>query len=344
MIAVNEKTRENIWISIVIALLLFLTLIQAYTADAKNRRDAEILFIKKQKDFIGELKLILQKHEEHGFMNALEFDVREMNTPAISHYFEDISIEIFKDNKRASEDLIYSHRSDRESRENFRHFSEMMNVQNVKHKSGEWVVKFRTLPNFGWEINRLNALYILFIGCGLCVFIFAVLRSFKNAKKRAELISAERTLELMKSEMQFRSAMEYASIGMTLVSPQGAFLKVNKALCKITGYREQELLTMDFQQITHPDDLGIDMAYLQQMIRGEIQTYEMEKRYIHKNGHIIWVLLNVSVVRKESGNVDYFISQIQDITQKTEAMKSLKNANEELEEFSYRTSHDLRSP
>ena len=117
------------------------------------------------------------------------------------------------------------------------------------------------------------------------------------------------------SEERFASAFEYASIGMALVAPEGRFLKVNRALCALTGYTTDELLHRTFQDITHPDDLATDLAYVRQMLAEEIFHYQMPKRYFHKEGHIVWVLLSVSLVRDNHGSPLYFISQIQDITE-----------------------------
>src|SRR5438105_9016599 len=96
--------------------------------------------------------------------------------------------------------------------------------------------------------------------------------------------------------------MEYAAIGMALVAPDGRWLRVNHALCKIVGYCEAELLATDFQSITHPDDLEEDLNYVRGILAGEIDTYEMEKRYIHKEGHPVWIQLNVSLVRDTEGH------------------------------------------
>lgn len=117
----------------------------------------------------------------------------------------------------------------------------------------------------------------------------------------------------------FASAFEYAAIGMALVSPDGRWLKVNRALCEVVGYSEAELSSRTFQDITHPDDLEADLRQVRRMLAGEIQTYQMEKRYFHKQGHVIWILLNVSLVRNEAGEPLYFISQIQDISRRKEA-------------------------
>ncbi len=156
---------------------------------------------------------------------------------------------------------------------------------------------------------------------------------------------------LKASEETFRLAMEHASIGMALLSTEGRFLVVNKALCDITGYPKDELLKTDFQTITHPDDLELDLEYARQLLSGAIATYRMEKRYIRKDGGIVWILLCGSVVRKPDGSPDYCIAQIQDITDLKNAQKQreqfigeLTAVNEQLEQFAYVASHDLREP
>ena len=121
---------------------------------------------------------------------------------------------------------------------------------------------------------------------------------------------------LRASEERFRSAMEYAAIGIALVSPEGTFLKVNQALANIVGYTKEELIQMDFQSITHPDDLYGDLLLVNKILNKEITSYEYEKRYIHKDGHPVWILLSVSLTWRESGLPSLFIAQIQDINQK----------------------------
>jgi PAS domain S-box-containing protein len=94
---------------------------------------------------------------------------------------------------------------------------------------------------------------------------------------------------------------------------------VNRALCEILGYTEEELLATDFQSLTHPDDLEQDLAYVKQMLDMEIQTYQMEKRYIHRQGHTVWALLSASIVHDSAGRALYFLSQVQDITARKRA-------------------------
>jgi len=131
---------------------------------------------------------------------------------------------------------------------------------------------------------------------------------------------------LFESQARFSCAFRDAAIGMALVGTDGHWLQVNPALCKLVGYTEQELLATTFQAITHPDDLDTDLAFVRQMLAGEISTYQMEKRYFHKFGHIVWILLSVSLVRDPVDQPFYFIGQIQDITERKQAEEALRES------------------
>ncbi|QHJ11675.1 putative diguanylate cyclase DgcE [Paraglaciecola mesophila] len=161
--------------------------------------------------------------------------------------------------------------------------------------------------------------------------------------KFRERLLASPQVDLEHKDM-FRLAMEHSGIGMALIAPDGTWLKVNQAICNIVGYCEQELLAIDFQTITHPEDLQADLTFLKQLLANDIQTYNMEKRYFHKSGSLIWAKLTVSLVRDEARQPLYFISQIQDITAQKKSSEALLLAKQEMEEFAYRITHDLRSP
>ncbi len=121
---------------------------------------------------------------------------------------------------------------------------------------------------------------------------------------------------LQLAEERFRSAFDEAPIGMALVSLEGRFMKVNRSLCELIGYSEEELIQLNYQQITHLEDVDADRRYTAQMLNGEIRTYQMEKRYLAADGEEIWVHLSVSLVRDLTGEPVYFISQTQDITER----------------------------
>lgn len=120
--------------------------------------------------------------------------------------------------------------------------------------------------------------------------------------------------KLRDSEERFRSAFDFAAIGMSLVALDGRFLRVNRSLCELVGYTEQELLATDFQSITHPDDLQLDLDHVHRLVSGQVRAYQMEKRYIRKNGEAVAILLSVSLVRNTAGKPLYFVSQIHDLT------------------------------
>ncbi len=133
---------------------------------------------------------------------------------------------------------------------------------------------------------------------------------------------------LQESESRFSTAFDCSSIGVAIVATDGRWLQVNRALCQILGYSEQELLALSFQDITHPEDLAADLERARQMLDGEIQTYQMEKRYVHKDGHAVWGLLSVSLVRDEEGAAVHFISQVQDISARKHAEQTIRESEE----------------
>lgn len=111
----------------------------------------------------------------------------------------------------------------------------------------------------------------------------------------------------------FESAFEHAATGMALVGLGGRWLRVNRSLCRITGYAEGELLARTFHDVTHPGDLDKDVSQARRLLAGEIEAYHVEKRYLRKGGSVVWVLLSCSLVRDRAGGPLYFVAQVQDI-------------------------------
>ncbi len=130
---------------------------------------------------------------------------------------------------------------------------------------------------------------------------------------------------LAESEIRFRGAFEFAAIGMALVSLEGKWIKVNKELCSMVGYTEEEMLSISFRDITHPEDLRKDVSLLRKALNGEIDFYRIEKRYIHKSRAIVWVNLNVALIRDSKRQPLYFVGQIENITERVESQMKFRN-------------------
>jgi diguanylate cyclase (GGDEF)-like protein/PAS domain S-box-containing protein len=139
--------------------------------------------------------------------------------------------------------------------------------------------------------------------------------------------------ELMVSTARFKAAFDYAAIGMCLAQIDGRFFKSNRVFCDLIGYSEEELLNMDFIQITHPDDLEKDISLMKKLLSGEIEQFIFEKRYIHKSGRIVWVVLAVSVVCDADKKPLYLVGQIQDTTLRKYAEEELEKAKSKAEKL-----------
>ena len=122
--------------------------------------------------------------------------------------------------------------------------------------------------------------------------------------------------ELRVNEERFRSTFEQAAVGIAHVAPNGEFLRINDRFCEIVGYTRDEMLERTFQDITHPDDLDTDLEHAQRLLRGEEDSYSLSKRYFNKNGAIVWVVLTVSLLREDTGNPRWFVSVVEDVTDK----------------------------
>ena len=133
-----------------------------------------------------------------------------------------------------------------------------------------------------------------------------------------EIVQRSVALEraLLESEQLYRTTFELAGVGIAHVSPEGRWLRVNRKLCEIVGYSEEELLQLTFQDITHPDDLAADLAETSKVQSGESQMFSLEKRYIRKDGSHVWINLTVSGRRDAAGKLIHFISLIEDITER----------------------------
>lgn len=135
------------------------------------------------------------------------------------------------------------------------------------------------------------------------------------------------------SEERFRAFFERSLVGMAIISPEKGWLEVNDTLCKTLGYSRKELTRMTWAEITQPEDLEADPAQFNRLLDGGIDGYLMDKRFIHKDGHIIHTRLAVRSVRKEQGGVDYLVVMVEDISERKQNEAELKQYKDHLEEL-----------
>lgn len=154
--------------------------------------------------------------------------------------------------------------------------------------------------------------------------------NLRNLQLNMEEQVLKHTEEFFKSEARFRATFDQAAVGIAHVAPDGRFLRLNDKYCDIVGYGMDEMQELTFQDITHPDDLEADVKQVNSLLNDEIKTHTMEKRYVRKDGELVWVDLTVSLKRDEAGQAEWFVAVVQDITDRKLAEKTLQESEEHL--------------
>jgi diguanylate cyclase (GGDEF)-like protein/PAS domain S-box-containing protein len=183
------------------------------------------------------------------------------------------------------------------------------------------------------ELHFFIGFAVIIAAAPVMIFVYLTYRMYlknvdmslaqaEQAERHARLLE-EQSLALAESEERFRSAFDYAPIGIAIVSPEGKWLKVNKALSGILDYTEEEFLAADFQSMLFKEDLGETLIKLHELSSGKISTCQLEQRYLNKSGEVVWVSWSVSTVSDHTTERPNLIFQIQDITDKKLAEQQL---------------------
>ncbi|MGB0720954.1 MAG: PAS domain S-box protein [Gammaproteobacteria bacterium] len=200
-----------------------------------------------------------------------------------------------------------------------------------------WVVLSRLGPDalagLRWSVGWKIALWLS------AIFALFSLLLLRIARKESEILAMNAELarevdargrDLRATETRLEATFNQAAVGIAHVAPDGGWLRVNDKLCDIVGYTHDELLKLTFQDITHPDDLKDDLDRVNALLRGDIDSYSMEKRYYRKDGQLVWIDLTVALVRDSDGAPDFFIAVIEDITRRKLAQQDLRDSQERL--------------
>jgi PAS domain S-box-containing protein len=171
--------------------------------------------------------------------------------------------------------------------------------RNRKKDGTEFFVEISTGP-FNWKGLRV---------------MYAVIRDITDRKRAEE--------QVRESEERFRAAFENAAVGASMANLKGRFIKVNRFLCGMLGYSEEEFLSRTFSEVTHPDDVQIGLDAMKKMLSGEATYTSFEKRYLRKDGQLINVIISPALIRDGDGNPQYFVALFQDITDRKRAEGSL---------------------
>ena len=189
----------------------------------------------------------------------------------------------------------------------------------------------------GWVDNRK---YPIFGENKEIIGLFGIARDITESKEAQESLKKSqthleneidnRTLELKNSLQRFKSYFELPLIGVAITSPEKGWIEVNQKLCDLLGYKQTELFSMTWEQLTHPEDLMKDVAQFNKVLSNKIEGYTLDKRFIRKDRFVIYTEISVRCVRKPDGKVDYFVALINDISERIKAEKKVKETQEQL--------------
>ncbi|MDD5301190.1 MAG: EAL domain-containing protein [Gallionella sp.] len=243
----------------------------------------------------------------------------------------DVDIDLYDGEELSEKTKMYDPDQDSFSRNpHMRFFEKVSPIEIAGHK---WTMRVRTHDSFGAQLDKDKPRTIAAIGIiaslFFTLFVWMLVLGRTRAWQASQVIKqelAERQQAeqaLRASEERFRYIFDYSKVGMNLLGPDYKYLKTNSAFCEMTGYSEQELLAYDFKEITHPDDIEPNLTLSKKLLAGDIDHFNIQKRYIRKDGGIVHGDVTVSAMRDENGKFAYGIAVVQDVTERIQAQKKL---------------------
>lgn len=194
-----------------------------------------------------------------------------------------------------------------------------------------WHIYFSTHASFLSEIEETLPSLILFGGATFSLLLSYITWSTTTAHRRAIDLAESMTADLRESEERFRAIFDRAPSGIGVVDLEGRFIQVNQSYAVLLGYTRDELQGRTFQEMTHPDDLTASMTVREELVAGKADKHRFEKRYIRKDGRIVWGDITVSQIQDPSGKPKYFVAVVDDITERKEMEEALRETNHTLQ-------------
>ena len=194
----------------------------------------------------------------------------------------------------------------------------------------QWYMHFSSRSQFKSGLEEGLPSFILLSGVAFSLLFSYITWSATTARRRAVDLAEAMTADLRESEERFRAIFNQAPSGIAVVNLNGGYLDLNEKLADMMGYSKEELLGLTFQDVTHPDDLAPNLELKERLLAGEINRYKMEKRYLRKDGRIVWANLIVSPIFDRSGKLKYLVAIVDDITDRKEAEEKLRESEAQL--------------
>lgn len=248
----------------------------------------------------------------------------------------DLDIEIYDGETISSDALMYDSASDDQHGQGKYHLSSTQHLNVTNHV---WTLVFHSLPGLESQLDHSKPILLAYAGAGSSLLLATLAWLLVNGRRRALAYAHELNRNLIEnesalreSEELFRNYFSLGQIGMAITSLDQKWLHVNDRLCEMLGFSKEELVKMTWVELTHPDDLAMDLVQFNRLISNEIERYSLDKRFIHKSGKIVYTHLTVSCKRKHDHTIDYAIASLEDITERKHLQESLTIREKELTE------------
>ncbi len=281
--------------------------------DAESEASAAfVMYLPIYKNYLPHNTLTEKRENILGWIDA-PFRMKDFIKGALVQVPTTIDIEIFDGHSPSQQNLLFD--LDNKPLNNGR----LSATHIINFNDHIWTLTYNytsKMINFPW--------LVLISGISLSILSMLLALSLTTGRSRAVTLANQLAKKYKKSERLFRAYFERSRVGMATSSPDKGWMMVNDALCEMMGYSREELLKMTWPEITYPEDLAKDLELFEQLISGKIDSYTLDKRFVHKNGSLIYTQLSVRTIFEDNGKVDFFAALVLDIGQRIKAEEKLR--------------------